>query len=253
MKRLPGSLALWLVALLVAAETLSGTLQWVSPLEISTPRSGMVTEVLVARGERVAAGAALARLEMRGVRAQLAAAQAALSHARAAMEEASRERERTQERYDRTLLSDHDLQVAQIALVEAEAGYREVQAGPAEAQLEAEYSELRAPYPALVLDVAVQPGQTVANRAMVAPMVTVTRSDRLAVRVPASAQPAAGLSPGQALKVRVAGRELDGVVVNPGLLPDPDGDTPRYPVEVHFAPPQGSDWRAGLAAEILLP
>lgn len=253
MKRRLVGLGLLLAALPVAAETLSGSLQWVSPLEISTPRSGMVTEVLVAAGERVAAGQVLARLEMRGARAHLAAAQAALSAARAAMQEAARERDRTQELYDRTLLSDHDLQLAQIALIEAEAARRKAQEAQADAELAVEYSELRAPYPALVLEVKVQPGQTVVNRVVVTPMISLTRSDRLAVRAPVSAQQAARVAADQSLKVRVGGTELDGVVADPGLVADPDSDGLQYVIEVHFAPPQGSQWRAGQPAEIVLP
>jgi multidrug efflux system membrane fusion protein len=253
MKRRLASACLLLAALPAGAESLSGRLDWVAPLELSTPRSGLVTEVLVAAGDRVAAGAVLARLEMRAARAHLAAAQAALNGARAAMEEAARERDRTQELYDRTLLSDHDLQVAQIALIEAEAAHRKAQAAQADAQLEVEYGELRAPYPALVLAVRVQPGQTVVNRLSATPMIRITQSDRLAIRAPASQQQAARLASGQSLKVRVGGTQLDGVVVDPGLVPDPDSGSLQYPVEVRFERPPGGDWRAGQAAEILLP
>ena len=128
MKRRLATVCLLLAALPAGAESLAGRLDWVAPLELSTPRSGLVREVLVASGDRVAGGAPLARLEMRDARAHLAAAQAALNATRAAMEEAARERDRTQELYDRTLLSDHDLQLAQIALIEAEADYRAAQA-----------------------------------------------------------------------------------------------------------------------------
>jgi RND family efflux transporter MFP subunit len=253
MTRLLASSCLLLAALPAGAESLSGRVDWVAPLELSTPLSGVVSEVLVASGDRVAAGEVLARLEMRDARAHLEAAQAALSAARAAMEEAARERDRTQELYDRTLLSDHDLQVAQIALIEAEAAYRKAQAAQTDAQLEVEHSELRAPYPALVLEVKVQPGQTVVNRVFVTPMLRITRSDSLAVRAPASPQQAARLAIGERLKVRVGGLELGGVVVDPGLIPDPDSDSLQYGIEVRLDHPQGGAWRAGQRAEIVLP
>ena len=253
MKRRLAGACLLLAALPAGAESLAGRLDWVAPLELSTPRSGLVREVLVASGDRVAGGAPLARLDMRDARAHLAAAQAALSGARAAMEEAARERDRTQELYDRTLLSDHDLQLAQIALIEAEADYRTAQAAQVDAELQVEYSELRAPYPALVLAVEVQPGQTVVNRVFVTPMIRITRSDRLAIRALASPQQAARLASGQSVKVRVGGTQLDAVVVDPGLISEPDSAKLQYRVEVRFEPPQGSDWRAGQPAEIVLP
>lgn len=253
MKPLCAGLCLLLVALPAAAETLSGRLEWVSPLTLSTPRSGVVREVLVGAGDRVAAGQVLARLETQGPGAHLVAAQATLKAARAAREEAARERDRTQELYDRTLLSDHDLQLAEIALVEAEATLRKAQAALADAQLQVEYSELRAPYPALVLQVQVQPGQTVVNRVYVTPMITLTGADSLAVRAPASVAQAAQVSAGQTLRVRVGDSELQGVVSDPGLLADPDSDRQQHVIEVRFPLPQGSGWRAGQPAEVLLP
>ena len=87
MKRRLATACLLLAALPVGAESLAGRLDWVAPLELSTPRSGLVREVLVASGDRVAGGAPLARLEMRDARAHLAAAQAALNATRAAVQE----------------------------------------------------------------------------------------------------------------------------------------------------------------------
>jgi RND family efflux transporter MFP subunit len=253
-KRGLAALVLLSAAQSVAAESLAGRLQWVAPLGLATPRSGMVSEVLVSPGDRVAGGALLARLEMRGVRARLAAAQAALDEARAAMEEAERERDRTRELYDRTLLSDHDLQMAQIALIGAEAAYRRSHAALAEAQLAVEYSELRAPYPALVLGVDVQPGQTVVNRLVVTPMITLTRSDRLAVTALASTEQAGRLVRGQSLRVRVAGRELDAVLVDAGLAAEADAEAGQYRVELGLVWPEDAEtWRAGQAAEVVLP
>jgi multidrug efflux pump subunit AcrA (membrane-fusion protein) len=253
MKRLLPSLCLLFAALPTGAETLSGRLAWVAPLELSTTRSGVVREVPVASGDRVATGALLARLEMRDARAHLSAAQAALKAAGLARDEALRERDRTRELYDRTLLSDHDLQLAEIALIEAESAWRKAQAAQADAELDVEYSELRAPYPALVLEVKVQPGQTVVNRVSLTPMISVTRSDSMAVRAPATAQQAVRVAARQSLRVRVADTELDGVVTAPGLVADRDGDDPQYFIEVRFGLPQGSQWRAGQPAEILLP
>ena len=114
-----------------------------------------------------------------------------------------------------------------------------------------EYSELRAPYPALVLGVEVQPGQTVVNRVFVTPMVSITRSDRLAIRALAAPQQAARLASGQSVKVRVGGTQLDAVVVDPGLILDPDSADLQYRVEVRFDRPHGGEWRAGQPAEIV--
>jgi len=54
--------------------------------------------------------------------------------------------------------------------------------------------------------------------------------------------------------VRVGGRDLEGVVTEPGLRPDPDADTLHYQLEVRVPwPADASAWRAGQPAEIVLP
>jgi RND family efflux transporter MFP subunit len=253
MQRLIISASLFLFPLIVFAEHLYGTLALASPLELSTPRSGMVREVLVSAGQHVERGAVLVRLEQRNARSHLTAADLSVAAARAAMEEADRELERTQELYDRTLLADHDLQLAKIALIDAKAHYQKALVDQVDAQLAVEYSELRAPFPALILATRVQVGQTVVNRVYATPMVFLARSDILRVTADATPEQIASLKQGQALKVRVDEREVSGSLVQIGLLPDQDSEPPLYPLEVEISWPPTSNWRAGQAAEIVLP
>jgi hypothetical protein len=84
-------------------------------------------------------------------------------------------------------------------------------------------------------------------------MVTLVRSDRLRARARASLAQIGKLSAGQALAVRVDGVDLNGTLVEPGLVAPGHGDPDGYEIEVQFAPPADRDWRAGQPAEVLLP
>ncbi|MCO6414302.1 MAG: HlyD family efflux transporter periplasmic adaptor subunit, partial [Thiogranum sp.] len=185
--------------------------------------------------------------------AAVRAAEARVAYSREALAEAGRERERTRELYDRTLLSDHDLQIAGIAWLKADFEHRRALARLAERQLALEHAELRAPYPALVLQVPVAPGQTVVNRMQATPMVVLARSDRMRATADLSLDQLKSLRSGQTLQVKIDGLTLDGVLVDPGLAVfDKDG-AGRYSVEVEFDWPAQRNWRAGQPAEILLP
>ena len=97
MKRLLAAVALLAAAPLVMAQSLEARLQWASPVELSSPESGVVREVLVAPGDRVEQGAVLLRLERRDRLAAQRAAEARVAYSREALAEAGRERDRTQE------------------------------------------------------------------------------------------------------------------------------------------------------------
>ena len=244
---------LLLVAPASLAQNLAARLQWASPLELSSPESGVVREVLVTAGDRVAPGAPLVRLDSRDRRAAVGAAEAGVAWSREALAEAARERQRTRELYDRTLLSDHDLQIAQIAWLNADAEYRRALAHLAERQLALEYAELSAPYPALVLRVLVATGQTVVNRIQATPMLLLARSDRMRATADLNPDQVAGLRAGQTLQVEIDGVTLDAVLVDPGLVPSDRDGARQYAIEVEFDWPGQRDWRAGQPAQILLP
>ena len=95
------------------------TLQWGQRAELGTLVSGVVAEVPVRAGQSVNKGALLVTLDDRGFRARVQGAQAAVTRTGVRFEEAKREQERAIELYDRTVLSEHERQLAEIALAEA--------------------------------------------------------------------------------------------------------------------------------------
>lgn len=255
-----GSLWLRMVPVLLAvmmpamAEEVPARLEWARRVELSTPISGVVAEVLVSPGDRVEQGALLLRLDARGLRARIEEAEAAVAREKEHREEAQRESERAEELYERTLISDHELQLARIELVSAGARYREAQASLTRARLDLEYSQVRAPFAALVLQRNVEPGQTVVTRLQSMPLVVLAEAERMRTRVVVPLRRIERLRPGQVLPVWVGDQEYAGEVRELGLEPSESAaDEPLYEIAVDFPLPAGRVLRAGQRASVTLP
>jgi len=193
-RRLPWLLVLGVLSVPAAAgQRLEGRLHWARVVELSVPVSGVVAEVPVRPGQRVARGGVLLRLDQRGFRAAREAARARLAGREADLEEARRERDRALELYERTVLSDHELQLARIAHTQAEAAAAEARAALVRAELELEYATLRAPFDAVVLERRAEPGQTVSAALAPPVLLVVAEAGRMALHVPVASDVAAAL------------------------------------------------------------
>jgi len=124
---------------------------------------GIVAEVSVRPGEAVAAGQSLLSLDAREVRARVAHANSAVKKLVLHRAEAEREWERAQELFDRTVLSERELQLAEIGLNDADAAYQAAQAERIAAEVALECHSIKAPFAAWVLAVPVAPGQAIVN------------------------------------------------------------------------------------------
>lgn len=235
-----------------ATTAIDARLAWSDRRVISTPLSGVVAQVLVSTGDRVGKGQALMRLHQAPYLARQAAARSALAAAQQAREEAARERDRTQALYDRTLLSDHELQLAFIALSEAEAAYRRAQADLREAEQQLDDSELNAPYDARIVALPVRAGETVVNRLQATPMVIVARSGRMRATALLDAERIGEVSPGQAMTVLVGNAHYEARVVEIGTEPAQGKGALRYRLAVEFAV-SGPALRPGQPARLVLP
>lgn len=234
------------------AEPVEGQLQWLRKVALSTPVSGVVSEVHVQAGDRVGKGDPLLTLEQRGFRAELQRAKANVEKRRQAAEEAARELERAQELYDRTLLSQHDLDVAQIANTAAQAELNEAEAALVKARLDLEYSVVRAPFDGIVLSRPGELGQTVITRLEAVPLVVLADPERMVARVAVGENVLAGLKDGAEVGIRVDGRRYAGRISRLGFEPvDPAVTPPRYAVDAVFEP--GRPLRAGQSVTVDLP
>jgi multidrug efflux system membrane fusion protein len=235
------------------AADLEATLDWARRAELGTLVSGVVVAVPVAVGQRVDEGAELLRLDDRGFRAAVAEAEAAAAKFRVRLTEAQREDERAAELYDRTVLSDHERQLAAIALQEVRSDLQAAQARLVQARLDLERSHIRAPYPALVLRLDAAPGQVVVSELQSTPLVVIAEADRMRARALAAAEQLAAVKVGDAAQVEVQDRRFTGRVETLGLEPAPSaGPQALYEVTVSFEVPPDQQLRAGQPAQLRL-
>ena len=237
--------ALALAAVLVAGEAAGaeGRLEWARRVTLGFAVGGVVERVAVRPGDRVRAGALLARLDTRPFDARVRELAARAEALVPELEEARRERDRTEALYERAVIAEHERQLAHIAYVRAEAALRAARAALARARIEREYAELRAPFDGVVLAVHAAPGQAVAAGLRVEPVVELAPSGRLAARVRLARAPPLG----GAATVRARGRALPGRVE---ALAAVDGG---WEARVVFALPEGVALEPGMAVEVELP
>jgi len=250
MKRL-GLLAL-LVTMpgLVLAVDVDGQVAWSQRIEMSTPVSGVVDEVLVNVGDRVEKNDVLLRLQPHRFKSALSSSTAAKKDALYKLKEAEREWDRSQELYERTVLADRDLQLAENDLVAAKAVYAKAEAHYNSTKLDMAESVMRAPFAAVVLERHAQPGQSVVTRLQTVPLVTLAATTHYHATGSVSASDANQLASGQAVAVTVNGQRYNGILSSVGF--EPVKDTGSYPVIVRFTT-GGSLLRAGQAATLHLP
>ncbi|MGV6818644.1 MAG: efflux RND transporter periplasmic adaptor subunit [Thiotrichales bacterium] len=150
----------------------SATVEYAAPLKLSTTVSGRVTSVKVEPGASVDKGQLLATIDPRPFQAAKKRAEAELIRLKNAATLAQRDYGQAQELYDRTVLSNTELQDAELRAADARALLQRGEAELLQAKLNLEYSQIRAPIAGQVLAVNVQPGQTVINNLQATPMIT---------------------------------------------------------------------------------
>ncbi len=176
-----------MMALLLCLPVLNGMAEDAPPeqkvreLRLGTLVSGVVDEVRVRKGQQVKAGDVLVILDQREFRARLQRAKAVAARASALLAEARREEERALELYDRGLLSDHELQKAQIGRLEAEARRAESLAEETGARLDLERTTVKAPFDGRILEVMAWKGQPVRNALKIQTMIVLAVPGHAAV------------------------------------------------------------------------
>lgn len=251
---------LWLCGLLsglpagsASAAELAGELVWARTAELSLPASGRVEKVAVAPGVAVAAGQVVLELDARAARAKLADARAAQREAELRRAEAQREWDRARELYDRTVLSERELQLAEIGFAAADAQHQAARAAAVAAEVDLDYTRLSAPFDAWILALYVAPGQAVVNQVQAMSLMRVAERGRMRVRAAADAAQLAGLAPDAAVTVQVGDRRFEARMVSLGREALGAERPARYAVEAEFAVPDDIPLRAGQAATLVLP
>lgn len=256
MKTMRGVVLLLLVGApgVLSAAEVTGTLQWVRRVELSTPVSGVIDQVAVASGDEVRKGKVLLSLDARGFKATVRKAEARVKTAKEARDEARRELARTTELYDRTLLSDHELQLAKIALSNAAADLQAALAELTLARLDVEYSRITAPFDGVILVRNAEVGQTVVTRLQSVSLLTLAETGRMLARIEVGEQELGQLRKDMELQVRASGKSFRGKVIRLGMEPViAAGGIAKYEADVLFDYPPTERLRAGQSAVVVLP
>ena len=227
-------------AITVAAEY-DAVLEWKQRVELSTFVTGVVAEVNVKPGDKVNKGDILLALDESTLKANLEKAEANVTRWQRKHDEAERELERHNELFDRTVLSEHELEVANIAMTEATANLKAALAERAQATSFYNNSKLRAPFDGVVIQLNASVGQTVVNN---------QTSTVLAVVAATGAMIASTLLPYDTIK-RLKLGQTTSVTVSMGFEPVSSSDR-RYNVLVEFLI-KTKLMRAGQKAKVKIP
>lgn len=239
--------ALLMLTRAAAAESVTAVIDYAAPLTLSTPLSGVISQVAVAPGDEVKRGQLLIRLDDRAERARVAGAEAMTRKLRLARDEAEREFARARTLYEKTVISDHDLKLAEIAAASASADYAMAQSRLAEARVTLERTGIRAPRDGRIVQLGVAPGEAVQNACRLTPMAVLVDPQRWVARARITPARLATLHPGQTLTVRI------GETRYAGRLSIPTPVHGNVEVMVRFAPSPTAALQAGSAAVIDLP
>ncbi len=230
------------------ADQSDAVLQWQRTVPLSTPVSGVVVEVNAQVGARVDKGRVLLRLDDRARRAEVNASQAKLTSAKNNRDESMRELERTQELYDRTLISEHELQLANIQRDEGEAQYQSALAALAKAEMDLQYSTVRAPFSAWVTQRNVEIGQTIISELQAEPLVVLVDAKTMVARAQVSGDDLSSLRIGNKAQVVIGKKIHQGNISHISLSPK-QGTSDQYVVDVSFEVGDKT-YRAGQSAEV---
>lgn len=250
------ALATLLVALAGAlhAEEYPATLEWAEVATLSTPLSGRVASVRVEVGDRVKKGSVLATLDTRTFDAELKRAEAEVRRFEAGFTEAEREYKHAQELHKRTVLSNTELQNAELAFATQQANLRRAHADVALARLNLEFAVVKAPFDGVVIERTVQAGETVANQYQVTPMLRLASTERWLARIWADPSRAARLEKGTGLRAVVQGETLDARVRAVGLASRTDAaGGVRVAVDVEILPGRSTLLAPGLPVRVDVP
>jgi RND family efflux transporter MFP subunit len=240
--------ALILLGLLVGAAhgaEYPAVLDWSQRVDLGTPVSGVVDQVLAHPGQIVKHRTTLVSLDKSLFEANVMEARADLNRLDQEHTDALRELERAKELYARTVTSTTELDLAKLREARVSAQRAAAQARLDKAQRQLEETSVRAPFDAIILARLAEPG-LVTSQCQPTPLIGIARADEILARAEVGATQAAGVSVGATAEVNLSGRRHAGQVR--ALRPLANG---RYSIEAVIA--RGPELLAGMTATLRLP
>ena len=142
--------------------TATGTIEPVETVEVGTQVSGKVEKIYVDFNDVVKKGQLMAELDKQTLNQSLSRARASLTSAESQLNYAKLTYERTKQLYEANAATLAAYQEAQNAYTQAQMSKRNAQASYDQARVDLAYAEIYSPIDGIVLDRAVEVGQTVA-------------------------------------------------------------------------------------------
>lgn len=142
--------------------TATGTIQPLEIVEVGTQVSGKIEKIYVDYNTEVSKGQLLAELDKLTLVERLSQANANLTSARSQLNYAQQTYDRTKSLYEAKAATQAAFEEASNVLVQAQSNLVTAQANYDQAKVDLGYTEIRSPIDGVVLDRAVEVGQTVA-------------------------------------------------------------------------------------------
>ena len=142
--------------------TATGTIEPVETVEVGTQVSGKVEKIYVDYNDVVKKGQLMAELDKQTLNQSLSRAKASLTSAESQLNYAKLTYERTKQLYESNAATLAAYQEAQNTYTQAQMSKRTAQASYDQARVDLAYAEIYSPIDGIVLDRAVEVGQTVA-------------------------------------------------------------------------------------------
>ena len=142
--------------------TATGTIEPVETVEVGTQVSGKVEKIYVDFNDVVKKGQLMAELDKQTLNQSLSRAKASLTSAESQLNYAKLTYERTKQLYESNAATLAAYQEAQNTYTQAQMSKRNAQASYDQAKVDLAYAEIYSPIDGIVLDRAVEVGQTVA-------------------------------------------------------------------------------------------
>mgnify|MGYP002625188284 CR=1 FL=1 len=142
--------------------TATGTIEPVTSVEVGTQVSGIVAKIYVDYNSEVKAGQVIAELDRTNLLSTLESQRANLTSAQSAYAYQKANYERYKTLYDKGLISANDFEQAHLSYVQAEQQMTTARQSVKRAETDLGYATITSPINGVVLDKAVEEGQTVA-------------------------------------------------------------------------------------------
>lgn len=145
-----------------SAVTATGTIEPVTEVEVGTQVSGIIDRIFVDYNSIVKEGQIIAEMDKVTLESELASARAAYDGSKAEYDYQSRNYERNRALHEKSLISDTDYEQSLYNYEMARSSFHSSEAALAKAERNLSYATITSPIDGVVIDRAVEEGQTVA-------------------------------------------------------------------------------------------